>query len=231
MGPPVRTDPVRIVAMANISDSDLDAAEAAGITSIDQLEALFGQPKHTSVAKESEAMTPLEQEFIRSSPFHLLATSNVDGSCDVSPRGDPPGSVHVLCDRTLILPERAGNKRVDSLRNIVVNPHVGLLFLVPGLDETLRINGTARLTTHAPLLAQFPMQGKPPELAIIVHTTEVFMHCARAFRRSKLWDPATWPESGTVPAMPAVLKAKLNLPEPLEEIAREREERYKTSLY
>ncbi len=212
-------------------DIDLAAAESAMITSIEELDALFGQPKHTSVAKESAAMTELEQAFIRSSPFHLLATSHTDGTCDVSPRGDPPGSVQVLCDRTLILPEWAGNKRVDSLRNIVVNPQVGLLFIVPGLDETLRVNGTARLTTHAPLLARYAVQGKAPELAIIVHTEAVYMHCARAFRRSKLWDTATWPEPGTVPAMPAVLKDKLALPEPLAEIAAEREERYRQSLY
>ncbi len=212
-------------------DLDLAAAEAATIATIAQLEALFGQPKHTSVAKESEAMTPLEQEFIRASPFHLLATSHSDGTCDVSPRGDPPGSVHVLCDRTLILPERAGNKRVDSLRNIVINPHVGLLFVVPGRDETLRVNGTARLTTHAPLLARFPMQGKAPELAIIVHTEAVYMHCARAFRRSKLWDPATWPEPGTVPQMPSILKDKLALDGTLDEITDEREERYRQTLY
>ncbi|MBA2469631.1 MAG: pyridoxamine 5'-phosphate oxidase family protein, partial [Chloroflexia bacterium] len=184
-------------------DIELTAAESATITSIEQLESVFGQPKHTSVAKESAAMTELEQAFIRASPFHLLATAHTDGTCDVSPRGDPPGSVHVLCDRTLILPERAGNKRVDSLRNIVVNPQVGLLFIVPGLDETLRVNGRARLTTHAPLLERYAVQGKAPELAIIVHTEAVYMQCARAFRRSKLWDTATWPEPGTVPAMPA----------------------------
>lgn len=217
--------------MPTPTEIDITAAESATITTIAQLEALFGHPKHSSVAKESEAMTELEQEFIRSSPFHLLATSNANGACDVSPRGDPPGSVHVLCDRTLLLPERAGNKRVDSLRNIVVNPHVGLLFLVPGMDETLRINGTARLTTHESLLARFPMQGKTPELAIVVHTTEVYMHCARAFRRSKLWEPATWPEPGAVPAMPDVLKEKLDLPGTVDEIAEVREERYRSSLY
>lgn len=210
---------------------DLSAAMAETIATVDELESLFGQPKHTSVAKESASMTPLEQGFIRSSPFHLLATSASDGTCDVSPRGDPPGSVHVLCDRTLILPERAGNKRVDSLRNIVVNPQVGLLFIVPGLDETLRVNGTARLTTHASLLERFAVQGKVPELAIIVHTEAVYMHCARAFRRSKLWDAATWPEPSTVPQMPAILKTKLALEGTLEEIACEREERYQSSLY
>lgn len=210
---------------------DLTAAESATITSIEQLEALFGQPRHTSVAKESETMNPLEQEFIRSSPFHLLATANSDGTCDVSPRGDPPGSVHVLCDRTIILPERAGNKRIDSLRNIVVNPHIGLLFLVPGMDETLRINGAAWLTTHESLLARFSVQGKVPGLAIVVHTNEVYMHCARAFRRSQLWDPSTWPASGSVPGMPAVLKEKLKLPGTVDDIAEAREERYRAALY
>lgn len=212
-------------------DIDLDAAESDAITTVEQLESLVGQPKHTSVAKESEAMTPLEREFIRASPFHLLATSHTDGTCDVSPRGDPPGSVLVLGDRTLILPERAGNKRVDSLRNIVVNPRIGLLFIVPGLDETLRINGTARLTTHAPLLARCAVQGKTPDLAIVVHTEAVYMHCARAFRRSKLWDVSTWPEPGTVPQMPAILKTKLDLDGTLEEISGEREERYQQTLY
>ncbi len=217
--------------MPETRDIDVDAAEAETIATIEQLDALFGQPKHTSVAKESAEMTALEQDFIRASPFHLLATSEADGAGDRPPRGDPPGAVHGRCDRTLILPERAGNKRVDSLRNIVVNPHVGLLFIVPGLDETLRVNGTARLTTHAPLLARFPMQGKAPELAIIVHTDAVYMHCARAFRRSKLWDATTWPEPGTVPQMPAILKTKLDLDGTLEEIAGEREERYRQSLY
>jgi len=211
--------------------SDLDAAGSATITAIADLGALVGQPKHTSVAKESAALTELEREFIRASPFHLLATSHTDGTCDVSPRGDPAGAVDVLCDRTLILPERVGNKRVDSLRNIVANPHVGLLFIVPGLDETLRVNGTARLTTHAPLLQRFAVQGKVPELAIIVHTEAVYMHCARAFRRSKLWDTSTWPEPGTVPQMPAILKDKLALDGSLAEITAEREVRYRQSLY
>lgn len=219
--------------MPDYADNDIDlaAAESAAITSIAQLESLFGQPKHTSVAKESAAMTGLEQEFIRASPFHLLATSDADGRCDVSPRGDPPGSVHVLCDRTLILPERAGNNRADSLRNIVVNPHVGLLFIVPGLDETLRVNGSARLTTHAPLLERYAVEGKASALAIIVHTEGVYMHCARAFRRSKLWDPSTWPERGAVPQMPSILKDKLALEGTVEEITGEREERYRQSLY
>ncbi len=214
-------------------DPELDSALTgqSGISSISQLEALFGEPRSVAVDKESAAMTPLEQDFVRISPFFLLATSGSDGACDVTPRGDPPGSVLVACDRTLILAERPGNRRVDSLRNIVANPRVGLLFMVPGCDETLRINGTARLTTHPTILDRLAIESKRPLLAIVVHTEQVFMHCARAFRRSKLWDVETWPEAGTVPQMPAVLKQKLDMPEPVEEISREREDRYRTTLY
>ena len=212
-------------------DAELAAAEAEPITSIAQLEAIVGEVRQTSIDKESVAMTPLEQEFVRASPFYLLATASADGMCDVSPRGGPPGSVLVACDRTLILPEWPGNRRIDSLRNIVENPRVGLLFLVPGCDETLRINGSARITTHATLLERLAVEGKRPQLAIVVHTGQVYMHCARAFRRSRVWDASTWPEPGTVPQMPSVLKEKLCLAEPLEEIAAEREERYRGSLY
>lgn len=216
------------MATDNMVDFDLEAARAETITSVSELEARFGQPKHTSVAKESPAMTPLEQEFVRQSPFYLLATSAADGSCDVSPRGDPAGAVEVIDAHTLVLPDRVGNKRVDSLRNIVENPHVGLLFLVPGANETLRINGTAVLSTHPPLLEALTMRNRPAELAIIVHTTAVYMHCARAFRRSRLWDPETWPGLRDVPQLPAVLKHKLALEGSVETIAAEREERYCT---
>ena len=217
--------------MPSTLDADLAAAEREPIATVDQIEALVGEVRQTSIDKESVAMTPLEQEFVRASPFCLLATASTAGECDVTPRGDPPGSILVACERTLILPERPGNRRIDSLRNIIENPHVGLLFLVPGCDETLRINGTARITTHGSLLERLAVEGKRPLLAIVVHTEQVYMHCARAFRRSRLWDAASWPEPGTVPQMPSVLKEKLCLAEPLEEIASEREERYRGSLY
>jgi PPOX class probable FMN-dependent enzyme len=134
-------------------------------------------------------------------------------------------------DRTLVLPDRAGNNRIDSLRNIIANSQVGLLFLVPGCDETLRVNGTAHLTTNPAVLSALAMNNAPPRLAIVVRTEAVFMHCARAFRRSRLWDPTTWPETGTVPQMPAILKQKLAMPETVETIAAEREERYRATLY
>ncbi len=210
-----------------------DPASIAGdtITNLDQLETLLGTPRSVSIDKESVAISELERAFIEASPFVLLATSAEDGTCDVSPRGDPAGSIAVVDDRTLIIAERPGNKRADSLRNIVTNPQVGLLFLVPGYDETLRVNGTAQLTTSEAITERLAINGKPPQLAIVVRTSAVYMHCARAFRRSKLWDTDTWPEKGTVPQMPAVLKQKLDMAESVEEISAEREGRYKTSLY
>jgi PPOX class probable FMN-dependent enzyme len=210
---------------------DLTSISGETITDLDQLETLLGTPRDTSIDKESVAISSLEQAFIEASPFVLLATSAADGTCDVSPRGDPAGSVAVVDDRTLIIAERPGNKRADSLRNIVTNPQVGLLFLVPGCDETLRVNGTAQLTTSPAITERLTINGKPPQLAIVVRTSAVYMHCARAFRRSKLWDSSTWPERGTVPQMPAILKEKLAMAESVEEISAEREGRYKTTLY
>lgn len=201
------------------------------ITTPDALAALYDEPRDVSLRKESAALTDLERVFIQASPFYLLATSAPDGTCDVTPRGDPAGSVHVIDERTLVLPDRAGNNRIDSLRNIVANPQVGLLFVVPGCDETLRVNGTATLTTNPDVLAAFAMGDKAPRVAIVVRADAVFMHCARAFRRSRLWDTTTWPEAGSVPRMPEILKEKLGLAESVEAIAAEREERYRATLY
>lgn len=207
---------------------DLHAARATVLSSVEELEARFGQPKQTSIAKESVGMTALEQEFVRQAPFYLLATANADGSCDVSPRGDPAGAVQVIDERTLVLPDRVGNKRADSLRNLITNPQVGLLFLIPDANETLRINGRAVISTYQPLLDALAARGRPAEVALIVETEAVYMHCARAFRRSGLWDPATWPEITRVPQMPAIFKEKMALEGTIAEIAAQREQRYCT---
>lgn len=201
------------------------------VTTPEALAAIFDEARDVSLRKESVALSDLEITFVEAAPFYLMATSAPDGTCDVTPRGDPAGSVRVIDARTLVLPDRAGNNRIDSLRNIVANPQVGLLFVVPGCDETLRVNGTATLTTNPEVLAALAMGEKRPRVAIVVRTEAVFMHCARAFRRSRLWDATTWPEPGSVPRMPEILKEKLGLTEPVEEIAAEREERYRTTLY
>jgi uncharacterized protein len=149
-------------------------------------------PTHTlATLKSLTALDAHATEFVRRSPFLCIGTQNRDGKADVSPRGDPAGFVRVLDDRTLAIPDRPGNNRLDTLSNILGNPNVGLLFMVPGFDDTLRVNGTARLSTDPELLASMQVNDRVPTLAIVVTVAEVFLHCAKAFRRSRLWDPAT----------------------------------------
>ena len=128
-----------------------------------------------------------------------MATSAPDGSCDVSPKGDPPGFAIALDDTTVAIPERPGNRRADGYRNILENPHVGLVFLIPGRGDTLRVNGRARLVSEAPFFDEMVVRGHRPVLAAVVEIDEVFHHCQKAFLRSGLWDPATWDPSGVVP--------------------------------
>lgn len=166
----------------------------------DELRALLGEPTELVRAKLDDSLTDLTRQWIERSPFLLLATSAPDGTCDVSPRGDPPGFVHILDDRTLLLPERPGNRLADSLRNIVGNPHVGLLFLVPGVGDTLRVNGRATLVTDVELLAPCAVEGKVPKLGLLVEVDEVFTHCSKAFLRARLWDPTRHVDRSELPS-------------------------------
>lgn len=166
----------------------------------DELRALLGEPTELVRAKLDDSLTDLTRRWIERSPFLLLATSAPDGTCDVSPRGDPPGFVHILDDRTLLLPERPGNRLADSLRNIVGNPHVGLLFLVPGVGDTLRVNGRATLVTDVELLAPCAVEGKVPKLGLLVEVDEVFTHCSKAFLRGRLWDPTRHVDRSELPS-------------------------------
>ncbi|MEE4012994.1 pyridoxamine 5'-phosphate oxidase family protein [Roseibium sp. FZY0029] len=145
------------------------------------------------------------QDFIKRSPFLCLGTQNADGKADVSPRGDPAGFVRVLDPQTLAIPDRPGNNRLDSLANIVANPNVGLLFLVPGFDETLRVNGTATLVTDPDLLETMSVRDRAPKLAIVVSVKEVFLHCAKAFRRSHLWDPEHRQDRSEMPSLSRII--------------------------
>src|SRR6476659_9154357 len=129
----------------------------------------------------------------------LLATSATDGTCDVSPRGDPAGFVHILDERTLLVPERPGNRLADSLRNILANPHIGLLFVIPGVNDTFRVNGRATLTTDAALLAPCAVEGKPPKLGILVDIETAYTQCSKAFLRSQLWDPTRFIDRAELP--------------------------------
>jgi PPOX class probable FMN-dependent enzyme len=145
-------------------------------------------------AKNRDALDEFGRDFIERSPLLVLSTSDADGNLDASPKGDAPGFVWVEGDRTLVIPDRPGNKLVYGHQNILSNPKVGVLFLIPGTPETYRVNGTAELTTDPALLERLAARGRPAVLAIRVHVEECFFHCAKAFIRSKLWQPETWPE-------------------------------------
>jgi PPOX class probable FMN-dependent enzyme len=165
-----------------------------------ELRRLLGEPSDLVRAKVGDRLNELTRQFVDRAPFVLLATSAPDGTCDVSPRGDPPGFVRVLDERTLLLPERPGNRLADSLRNILANPNVGLLFVVPGVGDTLRVNGRATLTDDDDLLASSAVEGKVPKLGILVEVDEVFTHCSKAFLRSQLWDPARYADRSELPS-------------------------------
>ena len=197
----------------------------AAIRDEPELRALLGEPAAVVRAKVADRLNDLTRRFVDLSPFVLLATSAPDGTCDVSPRGDPPGFVRVLDERTLLLPDRPGNKLADSLRNVLRNPHVGLLFLVPGVGDTLRVNGRATLVTDEDLLAPCAVQGKVPTLGLRIEVDEVFTHCSKAFLRARLWDPETFVDRSELPSSGEVHRS-LNPDFDAERYDAERAERY-----
>lgn len=200
------------------------------ITTAEELARLFGAVSEASIRKEVSFIHPHYRALIEASPFAVLATCGPDG-LDVSPRGDPPGFVAVEDETTLLIPERRGNNRVDSLRNIVADPRVSLLFLVPGVGETLRVQGRARITTDPALLARFAMDGKPPRCVVVVQVESVFFQCARALLRSRLWEPASWAAERTVPTPGTMLAALSESRIDGETYDRELPERQRSTLY
>ena len=176
------------------------------ITTEAQLVALIGVPNDVVVSKIADRLNSLTRRYIERSPLLCLATSAPDGSCDVSPRGDPPGFVRILDDRTLLIPERPGNRLADSLRNIIANPQVGILFIVPGVGETFRVNGRAVLFDDPELLGPSSVEGKPPRLGIRVSIQEAYTQCPKAFLRSRLWDPASHQSSADFPSGGEILR-------------------------
>lgn len=153
---------------------------------------LLGEASPRVLAKDRRSLDDNDKQWLAHSPFCLLATSNADGTCDVSPKGDPPGFTLVLDDTTIALPERPGNRRADGFHNILSNPHVGLLYMVPGRGDTLRINGRAALVRDAPFFDEMTVKGHRPVIAIVVKIEQIFFHCSKAFLRSELWQPSTW---------------------------------------
>ncbi|CAG7633957.1 pyridoxamine 5'-phosphate oxidase family protein [Actinacidiphila bryophytorum] len=158
----------------------------------DELRDVLGVPTPRDAGKVRKALDELDRAWLAAAPFLLVATSGRDGSCDVSPKGDPAGFTLVLDERTIAVPERPGNRRADGFRNILANPHVGLIFLVPGRGDTLRINGRARLVKDADFFDRMTVKGHRPPLALLVDIDEVFYHCPKALMRSALWKPEGW---------------------------------------
>lgn len=169
------------------------------VGSVEELRAITGEPAPRVAGKVRDRLHPLDRQWLAAAPLLLVATSSPDGRCDVSPKGDPAGSVLVLDERTLVVPERPGNRRVDGLLNVLANAHVGLLALVPGRGDTLRVNGRATVVRDAPFFDDLVVQGHRPRLALVVEVEEVFYHCSKAFLRSRLWDPQSWQPDAVPP--------------------------------
>jgi len=171
------------------------------IKSEGKLRALFPETHTVAIQKCLDHLDKHARDFLARSPFLCIGTQDQNGRSDVSPRGDPLGFVQVLDDKTLVIPDRPGNNRLDTLSNIIANPAVGLLFLIPGFDETMRVNGTAHITRDPALLSRLAVNDRIPTVAIVVTVSEVFIHCAKAFRRSKLWDATQFQDRATMPSL------------------------------
>ena len=183
------------------------------ITTRSELRAAYREPGDIPVRKEMRRLDAHARHFLELSPFVLIGTQDLDGHADVTPKGDRPGFAQALDDQTLIIPDRPGNNRLDTFENIVVNPAVGLLFVIPGMDETLRVNGEGRLTLDESLRERLAVDGKPALSVLVVKIGAVYMHCAKAFMRSKLWSPQTWPPRAEFPTLGQILSDQLALPQ------------------
>jgi uncharacterized protein len=176
------------------------------VTTVDVLRAIVGHPNSYVANKVGTRLSAVQQDWLAHSPLGFVATTDAKGRVDVSPKGDPPGFVHVIDDTTIAIPERPGNKRVDGYLNVLQRPHVGTLFLIPGRGDTLRINGTARILADADYFDAMNVQGKRPILALEIDVEEVFFHCAKAFLRSDAWKPESWNPTA-VPSVARIAQA------------------------
>ncbi|WP_163582900.1 pyridoxamine 5'-phosphate oxidase family protein [Gracilibacillus saliphilus] len=178
----------------------------------EQLESIIGHPSELVNNKVISILDQNCSKFIANSPFLVISSSDESGFCDVSPRGDQTGFVEVLSEKKLIIPERPGNKRMDTMRNILTNPRVGLIFFIPGLGETLRVNGKATLVTDEDLLEKMAVRGKKPLVGIGVEVEECYIHCAKAFKRSGLWNPDSWLDKDLLPSAAKMIYEHAKLP-------------------
>ena len=188
------------------------------IGSVEELRDLLGVPTGRAVTKERTRLHAVDREWLAISPFCILSTSDAHGNCDASPKGDPAGRlVHVLDDTTVAIAERPGNRRADGYGNILANPHIGIISMIPGRNETLRINGRARLLRDAPFFDEMAVCGRRPILALLIEIDQIFFHCPKAFMRAQLWQPQTW-RPDALPSHATLVKALQDTPETLEEL-------------
>lgn len=176
------------------------------ITSVEELRVIYREPRGGPIDKEHPSITDHDRSFIAHSPIVLIGSADADGRCDVSPKGGPPGFVRVLDDGTVAIPDLSGNNRLDSIQNVVANPHLGLLFMIPGLDETLRVNGRAALSTDQDVLDACTVNGARPKVAITVEPEQVYIHCAKALRRGSVWQPEAWPDRSDMPTIACMFR-------------------------
>ena len=208
----------------------LESRPFAEVTSASELRAILGEVAPRAVTKNRPRLHERDKEWLAASPFCLVATADANGRCDVSPKGDPPGFTLILDDTTIAIPERKGNRRADGFHNILANPHVGLIYLVPGRTDTLRINGRARLVREAAFFDRMVVKGHRPTLAVVVEIEEVFFHCAKAFMRAALWAPETW-NPDVLPSRAVIVKTAENPPDTLEDLDRFYGPGYESLLY
>lgn len=207
-----------------MSDDNILKDEAA-------LRAVYGHASGRAATKAISALDPHCRRFIELSPFLVMSSADKDGAADVSPKGDQPGFVQVLDANTLVIPDRPGNKRIDSMTNIVENPHVALIFMIPGITETLRVNGRAHISTAPELLQTMVVNGKPPITAIVVTVDETFLHCSKAFIRSKLWDPAVQQDRKVLPPLSKMIADQTNQTIDVDASEKQLEQNYREQLY
>ncbi len=195
-----------------------------------QLRELYGEPSERAVKKELRRFDRHCRNFIALSPFLVIASSDPSGRCDASPKGDAPGFVQVIDDRTLAIPDRLGNNRTDTLANLLQRPGVGLIFFVPGINETLRVNGRARVTTDPDLPGAMAVNGKVPRSAILIDAEEIYFHCGKALIRSDLWNPDKRVPRGAWPSLGRIIAEQVGGMDP-DEAERQTAESYRTRLY
>ncbi|MBZ9998976.1 MULTISPECIES: pyridoxamine 5'-phosphate oxidase family protein [unclassified Mesorhizobium] len=203
------------------------------VTTREELRTIYKTPRPMdgSIRKELKALDGHCRSFIGKSPFVLIGSSDGEGNADVTPKGDKPGFAAVLDDRTIAIPDRPGNNRLDTLENILLNPSVGLLFLIPGMNETLRVNGDARITVDAALRERLAVDGKEPQSVVVVAVKAAYMHCAKAFMRSELWKPESWHDRATLPTLGQILRDQLALADSAEATDRWLDDEYKQTMW